>query len=218
MPVMTIQQIQGLWNGNDENLWRSLENEGYMDQVGQDRTILEDRINNLNKSEVLGGTPDVFYKFLREYFEWKYTQANLRATTLRRLENMNSTEKRIVLGCFRALDEVLSDETESYNYIRDSLTIAMMIPGLGVAGASGLLSVLFPDKFGTVDQFVVNNLKEIGVDTQVVHPENLSVDDAIRLERIMIDKARELNSVFTQKDWTPRKIDKVLWCIRVEKH
>jgi hypothetical protein len=32
------------------------------------------------------------------------------------------------------------------------------IRGLGIAGASGLLSVLFPEYFGTVDQFVVMSL------------------------------------------------------------
>jgi len=39
--------------------------------------------------------------------------------------------------------------------------IATSIHGLGIAGASGLLTLMYPDQFGTVDQFVVKALREV---------------------------------------------------------
>ena len=35
----------------------------------------------------------------------------------------------------------------------------------------------------------------------------------ILLIQIMRDKAAELNKCFKSDNWTPRKIDKVLWCV-----
>jgi len=48
-----------------------------------------------------------------------------------------------------------------------ALATASRIRWLGTAGASGLLALIYPDSFGTVDQFVVKALSEVG-DPQVV--------------------------------------------------
>ncbi len=45
--------------------------------------------------------------------------------------------------------------------IQQCLAVACSIRGLGTAGASGLLAVLFPTSFGTVDQFAVKALVKI---------------------------------------------------------
>src|SRR5215470_3853564 len=47
------------------------------------------------------------------------------------------------------------------NDIAAGLAIACEIKGLGPAGGSGLLAVLFPDAFGTADQFVVKALRGV---------------------------------------------------------
>jgi hypothetical protein len=47
------------------------------------------------------------------------------------------------------------------NNIQTRLSIVTDIHGLGIAGASGLLAVLFPSHFGTVDQFLVKALLKI---------------------------------------------------------
>jgi len=102
--------------------------------------------------------------------------------------------------------------------IREGLQTAKSIKGLGWAGASGLLSLLFPRWFGTVDQFVVRNLNEIGSlpdkerqQLGAMNPENLTLRDAILLTQIMRRKAEEINALFGTDEWSPRKIDMVLW-------
>jgi hypothetical protein len=59
------------------------------------------------------------------------------------------------------------------------LRIAKEIHGLGTAGASGLLALMFPQRFGTVDQFVVKALKQVeglpeAADIDRIKPEALT--------------------------------------------
>ena len=87
---------------------------------------------------------------------------------------------------------------------------------MGIAGASGLLSVLFPDYFGTVDQFVVKSLLRINELNELenlvrMRPEALTLADGVMLEQVLRAKADELNRIFQTGTWTPRKIDKILW-------
>ena len=96
------------------------------------------------------------------------------------------------------------------------LKTAGEIRGLGTAGASGLLAILFPKEFGTVDQFVVKKLQEIEIPDHQdallrMNPESLKIDDGVLLIGIMREKAAELNRKFQTDFWTPRKIDMVLW-------
>jgi hypothetical protein len=49
------------------------------------------------------------------------------------------------------------------------LKTAGEIKGLGIPGASGLLSVMYPAEFGTVDQFVVKALRETDVVETAAH-------------------------------------------------
>lgn len=100
--------------------------------------------------------------------------------------------------------------------IKEGLEIANSIHGLGIAGASGLLAVLFPRYFGTVDQFVVKALDEIDnlpekAMISKMNPENPTIKVGILLIKIMKNKADELNSIFNTFEWTPRDIDKILW-------
>jgi hypothetical protein len=104
------------------------------------------------------------------------------------------------------------------NDIKERLKIAVEIKGLGTTGASGLLSILFPECFGTVDQFAVNALRKIEdlPERDVLSkmkPESLNLNDGVVLIQIMRDKAAQLNKKFKADTWTARKIDKVLWCV-----
>jgi hypothetical protein len=90
------------------------------------------------------------------------------------------------------------------------------LKGLGPAGASGLLAVMFPTAFGTVDQFAVKALQSIPdlPESSIVaktKPQQLSLPDAAVLIAIMRRKAAENNQVFQTLAWTPRMVDKVLW-------
>ena len=100
--------------------------------------------------------------------------------------------------------------------IGECLEIACEIYGLGTAGASGLLAILFPEYFGTVDQFVVRRLQEIHHPLYAdalnrMNPEGLKIKDGIILVNIMKEKAAELNARYDTDFWTPRKIDMILW-------
>jgi hypothetical protein len=100
--------------------------------------------------------------------------------------------------------------------IRVGLSAAKQIRGLGFAGASGLLALMYPHIYGTVDQFVVKALAQIEELPEFslidkMRPERIGLDDAVILIRIMQRKAAELNEVFQVSTWTPRRIDKVLW-------
>ena len=114
-------------------------------------------------------------------------------------------------------DRVLGCENAS---IEDALHAAAGqcggFKGLGPAGASGLLAVLFPAKFGTVDQFVVHALRKVRRlperdALKRMNAESLTVSDGVVLIEIMRRKAISLNELLKTSGWTPRKVDKVLW-------
>jgi hypothetical protein len=92
---------------------------------------------------------------------------------------------------------------------------AQRIKGLGIAGASGLLALLCPEKFGTVDQFLVKALQDVeglpeAALIQRMKPGNLLPDDGFTLISILRDKAKKLSAALGTT-WTPRMLDKVLW-------
>lgn len=153
-----------------------------------------------------------FYQFLHDkYFVWKYTAKNRLATTrshLRKYLDGDQLDQLSEIHC-----RIFST---SKNNSSDMLTAVSRIKGLGIAGASGLLSILFPEHYGTVDQFVV--LALLTIDDLPEHeclgkmnPALLSLKDGVLLEEIMRQKALELNQKFQTDRWTPRKIDMVLW-------
>jgi len=83
-----------------------------------------------------------------------------------------------------------------------------------------LLAVLFPEYFGTGDQFAVKALLRIpelpeSQEIAAMHPESLKLDEGVLLIRIMKRKTAELNRAFLTSFWTPRKVDMILWtCAR----
>jgi hypothetical protein len=114
---------------------------------------------------------------------------------------------------FTLKDRLLSLDTSD---IAGALLLAQRIPGLGTAGASGLLALLYPHAFGTVDQFVVKALRLVprlpeGILLRPMNQEGLTPDDGVTLIRIMRRQAAERAAAFGSATWTPRAIDQVLW-------
>ena len=206
-----------IWNKNEHEEWISIENQ-YFDRVKEENLNLEKELNCFQLKDLWEWSSDEFKTFLNDkYFVWKYTDSRRLATTRRCLDNISNAELLFVLKALKIIDDDLSNMKKYDKYeIKVGLQLVTMIPGLGVAGASGLLSVLFPDFFGTVDQFVVEALKDADVDTGVKNSQSLSIKDAIVLEEIMYNKADELNRKNKINYWTPRRIDKVLWTYRTE--
>jgi len=56
-------------------------------------------------------------------------------------------------------------------------------------------------------------MQGFGVLDSKVNPESLSLKASVKMIQLMRAKANELNTHNNVTYWTPRKIDKVLWCI-----
>ena len=205
--------IRSLWDCKDEALWKKALAH-YYELLNENQAILDRQLDALDSATVKNLSTEGFYAFLHdEYFVWKYTQKNRLATTRRQLERY-ITENR--------MDELAQIKTDLFNADhRDPaicLEIVSRVRGLGPSGASGLLSILFPEDFGTVDQFLVKSLlkveplKERDLLSRM-KPEMLSLKDSVLLTRILRQKADEMNRLFHTRFWTPRKLDMILWSI-----
>ena len=205
--------VNELWHNGSESDWKEALSNYYNNPYDKD---LEDRMEELLPSDIDKMSVQEFYTFLYdEYFVWKYTAKNRLATTRKSLskyesEGMNSLAK-IKKGIIRAYEDDPNDTEEL-------LEIARRINGLGIAGASGLLSILFPKHYGTLDQFIVYALRKVDNLPEhnklaSINPQNLTVKDGVLLESILRRKADELNHRFNTDEWTPRRLDMVLWAI-----
>lgn len=173
-------------------------------ELSLDRLDLE-RIRNLDAKG--------WYDFLHaEYFRWKFTSARLRAMNVKHLVKMSGAT-----GGLDALHAIKSKLLQlDPMQVHAGLAVALKIGGLGVAGASGLLALMYPAHFGTVDQFVVKALRSVSDLPEAealaaMKPEGLTVADGVTLIAVMARQAAEVNRRFGTAEWTPRKIDQVLW-------
>jgi len=202
------------WDSNDRGIWLN-KLDKYWDYVKPANLALEIEMEHLDESQVRKMPVQKFYNFLYEkYFVWKYTAPNRLATTRRYLEKHDTEQGMKSLQ--RIQNELFSFDKRN---IEKGLEIASGINGLGIPGASGLLSILFPEYFGTVDQFVVKALMDVNElqrknEILAMNPDSLKLNDGVLLIEILRSKSDELNKANGTTEWTPRKIDKVLWVSR----
>jgi len=207
----STSEIEQLWHSSDASKWqRAIDR--YWNYIKPTHRELELEMDALRPDDVRHLDADQWYDWLlNKYFVWKYTAPNRYATTTRHLERQATDAGRHHLLAIR--DRVLGCENAS---IGDALRAATEFGGLGPAGASGLLTLLFPAKFGTVDQFAVRALRKVRCLPERdklgrMKPESLTIPDGVVLVEIMRRKADSLNDLFNTSGWTPRKVDKVLW-------
>jgi hypothetical protein len=209
-----MSKIAILWNSRSERDWKNAL-EHYWDYVRPENIKLERNLNELKLEEIAGLDQIEWFNFLHEkYFRWKYTAPNRYVTTtmsLKRYIDSNKLENLFQIKQ-RLLNLNLSD-------IRDSLKTAHEIYGLGIAGASGLLSLMYPHYFATVDQFAIKALREIpelseNQEIEMMNPDNITLKNGIILISLIRRKAKDNNSIFNSEFWTPRKIDMILWATR----
>jgi len=165
-----------------------------------------------------------WFEFLHDkYFPWKYTARNRLATTRASLCKHRNRENGLA-DLERIRDHLVQAPTKD---TAKSLKIATSIGGLGVAGASGLLSLIYPGDFGTVDEYLIlalasihslpehNELADLKKRIERSKAKNtsfaISERAGVMLIAIMRRKSEENNNHFSSSDWTPRRIDKVLW-------
>jgi len=213
MPVEDayVPGISELWESTDGALWaRALER--YWGFLKPANLALEREMSALTPSTVQALDAEGWLDFLmNRYFRWKYTAPNRYATTTACL---NRQVERIGLdSLLKIRDRILQ---ASDGPIDVALSTACEIGGLGPAGGSGLLALLFPEAFGTVDQFLVKALCQVPSLAELelvrhMHPEGLTIRDGVVLTHIMRDKALSLNGLLETDSWTPRKVDMVLW-------
>lgn len=207
-----MSAVRDLWGCGDERRWREALAH-YWHLTRPSNVDIEEEMEHLTPSMIAAMTADEWVEFLRtKYFRWKYTAPNRYATTTRSLARQVA---KVGVG---HLDDIRRRILHPDMHLGERLRAAMDIGGLGPAGASGLLALLYPDTFGTVDQFVVKALKEVEdlPEREVLfamEPDGLSASDAVLLILILQRKAKELNEAFSSSAWTPRKIDMVLWAI-----
>jgi hypothetical protein len=206
--------IDKLWESNNEHDWK-IALEHYWSFVRPENIDLERELNELKLEQIIIMDQIGWYNFLlNKYFRWKYTAPNRYATTtlaLKRYKDSNQLDK-----LFDNKKRLLSINTTN---ISAGLSIAKEIHGLGIAGASGLLSLMYPNSFATVDQFAVKALCKIpslseSNDLKKMKPDNLTLNNGKTLIDIMTRKAMDNNRNFDTDFWTPRKIDMILWASR----
>ncbi len=204
-----------MWNTNDPDLWQKSLNR-YWAFVKPSNLALEEEMDRLNSETIRTMNPQAWFMFLLEkYFRWKYTAPNRYASTTKMLRTYAANNE---LPALHAMKKRLFAADK--DNIQQCLALASSIRGLGTAGASGLLAILFPAHFGTVDQFAVKALAKIPELPErdliaAMNPESLKLNEGATLIRIMRRKAMELNAASSLITWTPRKVDMVLWtCAR----
>ncbi|PKO02878.1 MAG: hypothetical protein CVU43_05520 [Chloroflexi bacterium HGW-Chloroflexi-5] len=210
----STNKINALWYSNSECDWEDAL-ERYWDYVRQENMQLERSLNELKLKQIAALDPIGWYQFLHDkYFRWKYTAPNRYATTTKNLKKYIESNE---LDKLFEIKNVLLDLDVSD--IRSGLSTANEIHGLGIPGASGLLSLMYPRAFATVDQFVIKTLRGVSglPENEVLkrmNPNSITLENGIVLISLMRRKAAENNSTFGNDHWTPRKIDMVLWGTR----
>ena len=220
-----MNSINSLWYSKSETHWLS-SLDRYHDYITSSKVAALDAELDPIDMEMLGRLdPEGWYRFLYDkYFPWKYTAPNRLATTRASLEK-HKRKNNGLADLYQIKKELLSFPKAD---IQKGLELAIAIGGLGIAGASGLLALMYPEYFGTVDEFLVlalaqvtglpeqSKLQELARrigDSKKPKGKPFSIDPRIgvMLIEILRRKSKENNDWFKTSFWTPRKIDKVLW-------
>ncbi len=209
--MRSVPAISELWVSDDAATWDAAL-ERYWVYLLPANVELEHAMQALVPSDVAPLDAQGWFDFLHDrYFRWKYTAPNRYATTTACLRRQ--VDKIGLDALLRMRDCILAS---AGGPIDKALDAACAIGGLGPAGASGLLALLFPTRFGTIDQFVAKALATVPSLPEreriaKMQPEGLTVRDGVVLITVMRHKAASLNAALGVDTWTPRRIDMVLW-------
>ena len=211
--------INDLWGSRDENEWLdALDRYWVTPTVCKNRDI-EQFMHKVELEYIKRLDIREWYDFLDKYFRWKfagnYLDDRLRDLDKNSLEHLFSVKRSLM-----AIDGIdLADTRKCLKLVKSP-----QIRGLGYPGASGLLALIFKEWFGTVDRFVLESLckieslpekQRIGeIDAWLKRKKDWKESDAVLLIDIMRRKAVQLNGCFGTNEWTPRKIDMILWTFR----
>jgi hypothetical protein len=216
--------IRDLWSSNDQEAWKAALGR-YQLRLNKKTRPLDELLNDERLVERLRAfTPQQWHEFLRdEYFPWKYDQRWTLQDHVQKmgLDELDQIRKRL-LDLGRVVQIFTGQVPDDPAHIRLGLEVADDIPGLGIAGASGLLALMYPKKYGTVDQYVIKALRQVGdylpeaENLRQIEPEcTLTPEVGVLIVKILRRKAADNNRVFQcGNTWTPRKVDMLLWAHR----
>ena len=208
--------IKTLWENGSIEDWEGVVSK-YYNAVKSNNIEVEQKLNAMTANEFKQMTGQEFYRFLvGDYSTWKYTDNRRKATVRHNIENFH--QKFTDDEFEKILDAAfLIDKDDIFLHFANMTRIT----GIGTAGASGVLPLIFPEYFGTVDRFLVENLKKIydgqsyyGKKLKSMKSDSLTNYDAIILTQILREKAEEVNKKLKTDKFTPRKIDMALWSVR----
>lgn len=203
-------RMRDLWDSTSGEAWEAGLRE-YWQYIKDGNVGLEKDMCTLHERVKSFSDVEDWYSFLLdEFFRWKHTAPNRYASVTKVFRRGYETDRETLNSIVRSL--FVFDPED----IHRGVLLATQIEGLGPSGASSLLSLLFPEHFGGVDQFVVKALRAVSGLPEAarllqMNPLGLTVPDAVILISIMRRKAAELNSAFASDSWTPRKLDMLLW-------
>ena len=222
------KKINELWHNGKESDWKESLHfywerlAGYSEETRLIEKKLNPTIEDPHTSKILQRMQQFnkqeWYDFLYdEYFFWKYTDKRRLVQCRKHLSRYINEDRLDELLQIR--DKLLHTDRSD---IQQSLSLAHNIHGLGTAGASGLLALMYPDDFGTVDQFVVKSFQRIeGLAEQdalmKINPDDINPKEGVLMIQIYRAKAAENNRRFNSTYWTPRTIDQILTTIDREK-
>ncbi len=209
---MKIKYFSQLWYSEDETLWKYYL-EQYKKRINKSNQIKFDRYLEKLEEEMLEKfSPEKWYDFLLNfYFKWKYTQVNRYISLTNHIKKYKRENNLEELNAIKT-EFLLADKTK----LKESLEILCKIHGLGPSGASGLLALLYPTLYGTIDQFVIKSLQQLDdfPELKFINPDNPSVEVVVFIIEKLQKKAEDMNRLFKTNFWTPRKLDKVMWASR----
>ena len=208
MNEIDYKYLKAVWDQPVERKWEDLQACYWEVESVKKHMCLEQELNNSKHVEQL--IKNDFKSFiLNKYIPWKYTDCRW---TLRYEEKLKSWK-----GADKFAEDILDYEerlkhTNNYEerILQEGIELRNELYGIGVAGITGLLSLLIPEVFGTVDKYVAKSMMALGL-IEVKNPSNIKIKEAKDMEMIMIKKAKELNYRFNVDIWTPRKVDMILW-------
>jgi hypothetical protein len=194
--------VADLWRSNGAHDWHDALAH-YWDLV-KDRE-LKQRLDALDLDRLRRMDASGWYKFLRDEYAptsrygW-ITRSLSSFVNAAGVEALDRCRKRLI-----ALDP---------GDIATALKAALTIPGFGIVGAAGLLSLMYPSAFGPVDEFVVKALQEVEDLPEAAAMPRMSgrpliVRDGVILIGILRRKATELSRELGEA-WTPRMVGKAL--------
>ncbi len=193
-------EVQGRWGNRLEEIMK-----------GDDG--LEARLNRLDGSFI-----KMIYLI---YGRWKYTDYRFFVKHENDFDTYDQKWIEVEEEIYQYLTHIENIEFEIEDEIKElikkGIGLKKHLSGIGVAGMSGILAMLIPDKYGVVDRYVADLLNALD-ETNVKRPDDLTMQDAADLEWVLIRKSKELNlNKMGNILWTPREVDKVLWSYKKEK-